>query len=290
MERRNAAFEPPAGLQIQGDTIPECINRRLGDPYVRVRSIILAGGYGTRLGSLGKNRSKVLLPVGGRPVIDYVLDRIQEVSAVRDVLIVTNDRFYEQFVGWSEQPAHSSLAMSVLNDRTTGPENRLGAVGDVIFGIDRAEIDDDLLVIAGDNLCDFSLPRMADTLLQKGSCIAAYDIGRVEDASKFGVPVIARDGRLVDFEEKPANPTSSLIAVAIYMFRRRDLGLFSEFQRQGRDLDLIGGFIQWAQEQTPLFACIYESENNWWDIGDPLIYRQADSYYSGPGGAKNRST
>ncbi len=224
------------------------------------------------------------MPIGGRPVIEYVLDRIQELSEVRDLLIVTNDRFYKQFVEWSEQLPRSSLAISVLNDGTTNPENRLGAVGDVVFGIDQAQIDDDLLVMAGDNLCDFSLARMADTLREKGSCLATYDIGRLEDASKFGNPAIDSDGRVVDFEEKPADPESSVIAVAIYMFRRADLGLFREFQRQGHDLDLIGGFVQWAREQVPIYACTYGSDNNWWDIGDPQIYREADSYYGGPGG------
>jgi glucose-1-phosphate thymidylyltransferase len=224
-----------------------------------------------------------MLPIGGRPVIEYVLDRIQELGEIRDVLIVTNDRYYAQFVDWTKRRASSSLAISVLNDETTGPENRLGAVGDVIFGIENARIDDDLLVMAGDNLCDFALSRMADTLRQQGSCIGAYDIGRLDDASKFGIPAIDSGGRVVDFEEKPAEPKSSVIAVAIYMFRRADLGLFTEFQNQGHDLDLVGGFVQWAQQQAPFYACVYGPDNNWWDIGDPQIYREADNFYGGPG-------
>ena len=248
-----------------------------------MRALILAGGYGTRLGALGKNRAKVLLPVAGRPVLDYVLDRIREVEEIDNVLVVTNDRFYGQFVEWSERAGPSSPAVSILNDGTTGPENRLGAVGDVLFGIEHQGIDDDLLVMAGDNLCDFSLPSMVKVLRQKGTCLAAYDIGRVEEASKYGNPEIAPDGRVVGFEEKPAFPKGSLIAVAIYMFRRADLGLFAEFKRQGHDLDLIGGFVRWAREQTPIYACIYGSRYKWWDIGDPHIYRDADVYYGGSG-------
>ncbi len=248
-----------------------------------MRALILAGGYGTRLGSLGKNRSKVLLPVAGRPVLEYVLDRVREVPEVHEALVVTNDRFYEQFVEWSRQAGDSSLAVSIINDGTTGPENRLGAVGDVLFGIEQARIDDDLLVMAGDNLCDFSLPRMAKVLREQGACLAAYDIGRIEEASKYGNPEIDPNGRVVGFEEKPASPTSSLIAVAIYMFRRADLGLFAEFKRQGHDLDLIGGFVQWARAQTAIHACVYGSRNQWWDIGDPHIYRAADVHYGGSG-------
>ncbi len=280
--RRPARPDGPfPSLEIAGDTIPECGTPRHDDLNLPLLALILAGGYGTRLGSLGKNRSKVLLPVAGRPVVDYVLDRVRELPEVHGTLVVTNDRFYEQFVEWSEQAGHSSPTVSVLNDGTTGPENRLGAVGDVLFGIERERIDDDLLVMAGDNLCDFSLPRMAKVLRERGTCLAAYDIGRVEEASKYGNPEIDPNGRVVGFEEKPAFPTSSLIAVAIYMFRRADLGLFGEFKRQGHDLDLIGGFVQWAREQTPIHACIYDSRNKWWDIGDPQIYREADVYYGG---------
>ena len=119
---------------------------------------------------------------------------------------------------------------------------------------------------------------------EQGSCIGAYDIGSLDEASKFGIPEIEPSGRVVDFEEKPADPKSSLIAVGIYMFRRSDLGLFTDFRNQGHDLDLFGGFVQWAQRRVPLYACVYGPENNWWDIGDPQIYREADKFYGGPGG------
>ena len=245
-----------------------------------MRGLILAGGYGTRLGELGKNRSKVLLPVGGRPVIDYVMDRLMELDELEEVLVVTNDKFHPQFVEWSTSTPRAR-AVTVLNDGTTSPENRLGAVGDVLFGIEQTAIDEDLVVIAGDNLCDFPLARMAATLKDKGSCIAAYDIGRIEDAAKYGNPTLGDDMRVVNFVEKPARPENSLIAVAIYMFRRANLGLFRRFQLEGRDLDLIGGFIQWAYREAPIFACVYGAEHKWWDIGDPEIYRDADRFYGG---------
>ena len=168
-----------------------------------LRGLVLAGGYGTRLGAIGKNRSKVMLPIADRPVIEYVLDRIREVPEVSDVVVVTNARYVDQFREWCGHRSQSSLPVSVLNDKTTGPENRLGAVGDIIFGIEHAQVDDDLLVMAGDNLCDFRLSSMVDLLHRKGSCIAAYDVGRLDEASKFGIPRMNSDGRVVSFEEKP---------------------------------------------------------------------------------------
>ena len=261
----------------------------LVSPTVHVlRGLVLAGGYGTRLGAIGKNHSKVMLPIADRPVIEYVLDRIREVPEVSDVVVVTNARYVDQFVEWCGHRSQSSLPVSVLNDTTTGPENRLGAVGDIIFGIEHAEINDDLLVMAGDNLCNFPLSSMVHLLHRRGSCIAAYDVGRLDEASKFGIPGMNSDGRLVSFQEKPPNPKTSVVAVAIYMFRRTDLALFEEFRKQGHDLDLMGKFIEWVQGQVPIYACVYGADYKWWDIGDPEIYRQADKFYGGAGGLGGR--
>lgn len=241
-----------------------------------MRTLVLAGGYGTRLGSLTINQSKVLLPVAGRPVVDYLLDRVGELSDLRDIVVVTNQRFHSDFVEWASTNQRA-VPVRVLNDGTTSAEDRLGAVGDVLFGIETAEIDDDLLVVAGDNLCDFDLRKMQDVLRAQGSAVALYDVGNVQDATKFNNLKFDEDGRIRSFEEKPENPTSSLVAVAIYMFRRAELGLFAKYRDEGHNLDVIGGFVEWAHKEIPLYACVYGG--HWWDIGDPEIYAEVNAHF-----------
>jgi len=244
-----------------------------------LRCLVLAGGYGTRLGTLTLDQSKVLLPVAGRPVVDYLLDRVVELPELRDIVVVTNQRFHTDFVEWASENRRD-VPVRVLNDGTTSAEDRLGAVGDVLFGIENAEIDDDLLVVAGDNICDFDLRKMDALLQTKGSSVALYDVGDVQAATKFNNLGLDADDRILSFEEKPANPTSSLVAVAIYMFRRAELGLFQRYRDEGHDLDVIGGFVQWAHREAPLYACVFGG--NWWDIGDPEIYAEVNAYFGGP--------
>lgn len=243
-----------------------------------LRALVLAGGYGTRLGRIGQDRSKVLLPVAGRPVIDHVLERLAELPQISETVVVTNARFHPDFAKWAAV-ADCPFKLTVLNDGTTGADNRLGAVGDVLFGIEQTGLDDELLVMAGDNLCDFPLERMAETLRTKGTCIALFDVGRVEEASKFNNLSLAPDGQIVEFQEKPRVPTSSLVAVAIYMLRRSDVLLFRRFRDEGNDLDLLGGFVQWAHRQVPIYTCIFDQRFHWWDIGDPEVYDQVSRHY-----------
>ncbi len=243
-----------------------------------LRSLVLAGGYGTRLGELALNRSKVLLPVADRPVVDYLLDRVCELPDLHEIVVVTNQRFHGDFVEWASASSRV-VPIRVLNDGTSSAEDRLGAVGDVLYGIENAGIDDDLLVVAGDNLCDFDLRKMATVLQTKGSAVALYDVGDVQAATKFNNLRLDDDGRIRSFEEKPANPTSSLVAVAIYLFRKADLGLFARYRDEGHNLDVIGGFVQWAHRETPMYACVYDG--HWWDIGDPEIYAEVNAYFGG---------
>lgn len=247
-----------------------------------LRSLVLAGGYGTRLGQLGRNRSKVLLPVAGRPVVDYLLDRVCEIPELREIVLVTNQRFHRDFVEWASASSRV-IPLRVLNDGTSSAEDRLGAVGDVLYGIENAGIDDDLLVVAGDNLFDFDLRRMAALMRTKGSAVAVYDVGDVLEAKKFNNLELDDDGRIRAFQEKPAEPTSSLVAVAIYLFRKTDLGLFARYRDEGHNLDVIGGFVQWAHKETPMYACVYGG--HWWDIGDPEVYAEVNAHYGGSDGS-----
>ena len=173
-----------------------------------MKALILAAGYATRLRPLTDTIAKPLLPVGGRPMVDWILDRIAETSAV-EVHLVTNARFAPDFERWAEDKD-----VRVHNDGTTSNEDRLGAIGDIDF----VGLDDDLLAIASDNLFDYSLADYEAYWRAKGgSCIAVHDVGERELAKKYGVVDVDEDDRLTGLVEKPPDPPTTLCATATYL-------------------------------------------------------------------------
>jgi len=242
-----------------------------------MKAVILAGGYGTRISAITKGRSKVLMPVAGRPVVEYVVDTVNTVDDVDEIVLVTNDRYYQDFCEWSDGYDHEGR-LTVINDHTNSNQDRLGAVGDVIFAVETGQINDDLLVVAGDNICDFDLKAMRMKAKTSGSTIALYDVGSVEEAKKFSNVEMDKEGRIVKFVEKPEAPEDSLVAVALYMICQQELALLDAYKREGNSLDLLGGFIEWACGRASIYG--YRCGGTWWDIGDPAIYAEANEHYS----------
>ena len=153
-----------------------------------MQALVLAGGYGTRLGELTRNRSKVLLPVAGRPMIEWVLERAFALPRVERAVVVTNDRFFGDFKAW-RAAYRSDRPVRVLNDGTTSNENRLGAVGDVLFAIEHEAIADDLLIMAGDNIFDFDLQPMAEMLVDRGPVRPSMTLGRWRPPGVIPMPL-----------------------------------------------------------------------------------------------------
>jgi glucose-1-phosphate thymidylyltransferase len=238
-----------------------------------VKAIILAGGYATRLQPLTNDLSKCLLPVGGRPMVDWILDRIEEVGDVDAVHVVTNDRFARDFERW----AAPKEGVRVHNDGTSTNEDRLGAIGDIAFTVDEAGIDDDLLVIAGDNLFEYSLQGMVDFWRGKGgaSAIAVRDVGDLRLASQYGVVDVDEEGRIRSFEEKPERPASTLCATATYLYHRRHVPLLGRYLEEGNPPDQSGSFAEWLQAREPVYA--YWFSGYWLDIGDKEQLVAADN-------------
>lgn len=241
-----------------------------------MKVLFLAAGYGTRLYPLTRDTPKPLLEVGGRPMLDHLLEKVKELPDVDEVVVVSNDKFYDRFVDWAEARV-APWSIRVLNDGTTEDGDRLGAIGDVRFSIEQAGIDDDLLVLAGDNLFDFSLWDMVDTFLDVDENV----IGtlRFEDESKlskYGIVDVDQDGWVTDFQEKPEDPPSNLISMAMYMFPRRKLSLIERYLEEGGNPDEPGWFITWLVENDRVHAHVYEG--NWFDIGDKDSLNKADAF------------
>jgi glucose-1-phosphate thymidylyltransferase len=231
-----------------------------------LRALILAAGYATRLRPLTDTVPKQLLPVGGRPMVDWILDKIRETDC-EEVHLVTNHRFADDFRRWAPDD------VIVHDDGTTSNEDRLGAIGDIHF----VGIDDDLLAIAGDNLFDFSLRDYVAFWDANGrvSCVAVHDVGDLGLARQYGVVDVDENDRITSFVEKPDDPPSTLAATATYLFASRHVALVDVYLRNGNPPDQPGNFVAWLQAREPVYA--YRVEGGWWDIGDHTQLLEADN-------------
>ena len=241
-----------------------------------MKAVLLAAGYGTRLYPLTENLPKTLLPVAGRPMLDWIADKVDDVAEVDELHVVTNARFGAALEEWAHG-RRGRLDAVVHNDGTTSNENRLGAIGDIAFVIDRTEIgSDDLLVVAGDNLFDGSLADYVDWWRGKGdgSAIAVRDCGDLELARQYAIVEVDERDRIVSFVEKPPNPPGTLASTATYVYRREHVPLVRTYLDEGNSPDAPGNFIAWLYTREPVYA--YRLEGVWFDIGDHEQLRIAD--------------
>jgi glucose-1-phosphate thymidylyltransferase len=249
-----------------------------------MRAIVLAAGYATRLRPLTDVTAKQLLPIAGRPMIDWVCDRIETVT--RDIHIVTNARFVQDFEQW----AAGRNDVTVHDDGTVSNEDRLGAIGDIDFVLERIGVDDDLLVVAGDNLFDFDLAGFAAFADGKGvaSAVAVYDCGDVELATHYGVVETDAGDRVIGFEEKPSEPRSTLVATAAYLYHREHVPLVHQYLTEGNPPDHPGRLVAWLYPREPVYA--FSFPGTWFDIGNPEQLLEADNHWRARVGLPQRET
>jgi len=245
-----------------------------------VKALILAAGYATRLSPLTDDFPKGLLPVGGRPMVDWIVDSIRD-AGVEDVQLVTNARFAPLFDDWGK-----GNGVTVIDDGTDTNENRLGAIGDIRF----SALDDDALVIAGDNLFDYRLADLIDFWRAKGSesAVAVHDVGSRELARKYGIVDVDADDRIVSFVEKPDDPPSTLAATATYLYSRAHLALVDAYLDEGNPPDQPGNYVAWLHRREPVYA--YRFEGGWYDIGDHEQLLEADNRLRGRLGLRQRAS
>jgi glucose-1-phosphate thymidylyltransferase len=237
-----------------------------------VKALVLAAGYATRLRPLTDTWAKELLPVGGRPIVDRILDGIEDVPGIDEVHVVTNSRKAPAFDEWAR-----GRKVTIHDDGTSSNDDRLGAIGDMLFVIERAAIDDDLLVIAGDNLFEFALDDLVAFWRGKGvaSAVAVRDVGSLELASHYGVVELDSDGRIRSFIEKPADPPSTLAATATYVFHREHIRLIRPYLEAQHGSDQPGRFVGWLQQHEPVYGWVFDE--TWYDIGNHEQLLAADN-------------
>ncbi len=231
-----------------------------------MKALILAAGYATRLYPLTKDTPKPLLYVGKERMIDHILKQIEEIDDIDEVLVVTNDRFYDQFATWKEQ-IQSTKSIEIINDHTKNNEDRLGAVRDIELVIRKKNIQSPLLVIAGDNLFFFSLKDFYLFFQKKhASVLGVYDIqDKRKAAHTFGVVNLDATQQLIGFEEKPKEPKTSLVATACYWFTAEDLKLLTHCVKEHQKLDGPGEFINYLTTKRPVYGFLFKEP--WFDVG-----------------------
>ena len=246
-----------------------------------MKALLLGAGYATRLYPLTRERPKPLLPVGGVAILERICEKILPVPGIDHIYVVTNHRFAGHYYRWLTEFQESrklKVPVEIYDDLTTSPDDRLGAIGDIDFVIQHANVDDDLLVVAGDNLFEFPLKAFtAFAKKKKSPAVCVKDLGDTELASLYGVVEVDAKGRIVDFEEKPPDPKSSLIAIGVYYFPKEHLPLLRQYLEEGQSRDAPGYFIQWLHQQVPLYA--HPVKGAWYDIGDIDSYTKANDLY-----------
>jgi len=235
--------------------------------------IIPAAGYATRLYPLTKNKPKALLQVKGRPILEHIIHRLEELPGIEAIFIVTNAKFYKNFDSWLSG-FKSRIPIKILNDGTTSNEDRLGQVGDIQFAIDGEKLDSDLLIIAGDNLFNFSLQPVFNFFKVKRAIVnALYDIADRDAAKELGVASVNAENLVVSFEEKPEQPKSTTVSLGIYFFPRKAVKSIKDFLEQGGKPDKIGYLMKWLTDRKQLYGFVYKEK--WFDIGWPAALERA---------------
>ncbi len=240
-----------------------------------MKAIILAAGYATRMYPLTKDRPKALLPIGKQAMLDYLMEQIATIDEIGEAYIVTNSRFYAQFVEWARQAAarYPRIRLDVLDDGTDSNENRLGAVGDMRFVIDRRQVDDDLLVAASDNFFTFPLTNMVDDFRARGrDTLLGKHLGWVEDLKRFAVATLDEENRVVALVEKPKEPPTDVGIYALYLYRRDTVPLIRDYLDQGNPPDAPGHFPEWLYRRREVGVYLFDGECI--DIGTPEAYRE----------------
>ena len=245
-----------------------------------MKALILAAGYATRLYPLTLNQPKPLLPVGDKPVIEHIIEKISGIDDINEILVVTNQKFFGHFEDWAEKSNMLSFLegrrIKILNDGTLSNDDRLGAIGDIDFAIKNEGIEDDLLIVAGDNLFQFGLDEFVEFARSKHpmSSVGVYDLEDIEAAKRFGVVKIDGDAKIVDFQEKPPQPASTLVAKCLYYFPAVKLGLIADYIEEGKIKDAPGYYLEWLSERDGVYG--YSFEGSWYDIGHLESYKEAD--------------
>ena len=246
-----------------------------------MKNIVIAAGYATRLGELTKNFPKPLLKIGNNTILGRMLDDIDAIPDIDEHIIITNHKFAHIFNEWKDQQSYTK-PITIIDDDTETNDTRLGAVCDLLFAMDKLQIDDDLLVVAADNLLFFSFREFVDFAKAKGtSCIICHDQPSIDKLQRTGVVVLDKNNKVLNMEEKPEHPKSHWAVPPFYIYKKHDLDLVRHSVENGCGKDAPGNLAHYMVEHTVMHAwpMAGTGENLRFDIGSLDTYKEACEKY-----------
>ena len=246
-----------------------------------MKIIVLAAGYATRLYPLTLNQPKPLLPVAGKPMVEHVLDNLAPIGDIDRIYVVTNAKFAGHFQKWSDQyhAAQSQFDFTIVNDGSTDDANKLGAIGDIHFVLQTRNVNDDFIVVAGDNLFSEKLGDFGKFCREKNApVLALYDVGDLEQIKKYNSISTDAAGRITFFEEKPKNPTSTLTGIALYFYPKSTIPLIQQYMAEGNNPDQPGRLVQWLYSRTAVYT--WRVPGLWFDIGSKETLEEANQIFA----------
>ncbi len=244
-----------------------------------MKCLILAAGYATRLYPLTENFPKPLLKVQDKTILDWLVDDIDGLGAVDEYVVISNHKYVKHFLSWAENKRQK---ITVVDDGTSSNDTRLGAVKDIQYAIEQLQLDDEMLVIAGDNVLDFSLTQFIHYAQEKKtSCIMRYFESSEAKLHKCGVVLTDENDRILSMEEKPQDPKSHWCCPPFYFYTRDEAKLVKKGIELGCGTDAPGSYIAWLCTQTPVHAM--EMPGKRYDIGNLESYEAVQKEYPGIG-------
>lgn len=242
-----------------------------------MKCLILAAGYATRLYPLTENFPKPLLKVGEKTILDWLIDDIDTLGAIDEYVVISNHKYACHFEEWEREKTQK---ITIVDDGTSSNETRLGAVRDIQFAIDKLALDDEMLVIAGDNVLDFSLTTFIRYAKEKqASCIMRYYEADEQKLLKCGVVTIDEDDRILEMTEKSPTPATHWCTPPFYYYTKNDARLVPEGIISGCGVDAPGSYIAWLCRQTKVYAM--EMPGKRYDIGNLESYEKVQKEYQG---------
>jgi len=242
-----------------------------------MKCIILAGGFARRLLPLTENTPKPLLPVGGRPILAYTMDKLKALGGLEHVYITTNRRFwhhFREFVGTECE----GLECELFVEDAEHEGQKLGSVGALHHLVEKAGMHGDCLVIGGDNLFEFDLNDLVEFHRKVGaSVVALHDVGDRQKASLYGIARLGPDKRIVEFVEKPKEPPSTLASTACYLFNDEAIRCLKTYIDDGNSPDAAGNFVAWLCKRLPVYGFVFGGL--WFDVGSKESYAEADALF-----------
>ncbi len=246
-----------------------------------MNALILAAGYATRLYPLTLNQPKPLLPVAGKPMLQWVVEQLHGIPDLSAVFIVTNGKFAGHFAKWADgyAPQAHDLSFVVVDDGSTSDADKLGAIGDIGFTLDRhPELTrEGLLIVAGDNLFSQSLRGFAEFARSRPATLGVYDVKDLALARKYNRLATNPAGVITEFEEKPENPTSTWCGIALYHYSPETLALLQTYLAEGNNPDQPGRFIAWLYPRVDVST--YPVAGLWYDVGSHESLAEANRIF-----------